>query len=208
MRPKTGRSHHPESFLRRPGAGLLSLFTLLGALAYANSGGGGGAGLRVGGACDQANGGAGFCLSQCNLGCTSTGCNISEIAVNQPIILTFNQTIDPRTVNPAAISMKTASGREPVGEYLVQGEVIYFLPEVRTIGGNTFFGFDQGETYALTLPGGPTALSPLRSNSGDPLARAVTCFLRVSRGVVDMDGKPPDAVLLTPSSSVNVPNDT
>jgi hypothetical protein len=163
---------------------------------------------QAGQPCASASGGNALCLVACNLGCTATGCSVTEIAVNQPIILTFNQDIDPRFVSSASVSMKTSDGKEPVGDLLVQGQTVFFVPEVRTIGNQTFFGFEQGRVYTLTLPGGATALSPLRSTSGDKLSRPLSCFLNVSLGVVDQDGKPPEVRLITPSQATQVPIDT
>ena len=110
-----------------------------------------------------------LCLTACNLGCTLVGCELTEIAQNQPLIFTFSQDIDPLSVNPASISLKTAQGEEPVGRYIVNGSTVTFLPEVRTVGGTTFFGFDPSAKYTLQMPGGPNSINALVSTSGDRL---------------------------------------
>ena len=149
-----------------------------------------------------------FCLVSCNLGCTSAGCSITEIAQNQPIILNFNQDVDPNSVTSASMSFRTANGEEPVGSYVVQGTTVTFLPEIRVVGGTSFFGFRASETYSLTLPAGASQINALRSTGGHRLATGVLCSLTVSRGVVDLDGRPPSTQLLSPKSRTNTPRDT
>ncbi|MDP6928375.1 MAG: Ig-like domain-containing protein, partial [Planctomycetota bacterium] len=141
-----------------------------------------------------------FCLTSCNLGCSQIGCSITDIAQNQPIILTFSQDVDPSPVNLSSISLKTAMGHEPVGSFVVQGSTVMFLPEVRLVGGASFFGFKANETYILRLSSGPDNINALRSTSGDPLVKTVECKLHVTRGVVDLDRRPPEAKLIVPAA--------
>ncbi len=149
-----------------------------------------------------------FCLTSCNLGCSQIGCSITDIAQNQPIILTFSQDVDPSPVNLSSISLKTAMGHEPVGSFVVQGSTVMFLPEVRLVGGASFFGFKANETYILRLSSGPDNINALRSTSGDPLVKTVECKLHVTRGVVDLDRRPPEAKLIVPAAISNVKRDS
>jgi hypothetical protein len=152
-------------------------------------------------------GGQVMCLSSCNLGCSSAGCNLTEIAQNQPIILVFSRDVDPRTVNSASVSFKTSAGEEPVGTYLVNRQVVTFTPEVRVVGSQTFFGFRANETYIMTVHGGANDPNAVRSTSGDPLLTTVVCNLLVNKGIVDLDQSPPRATLISPSPTINVPRD-
>lgn len=168
----------------------------------------GGSGSDVGGISSCADAGA-FCVTTCNLGCTSTGgCSISDIAQNQPLTFDFSQEVDPRSVNFATFSLKTARGLEPVGDFVVSGAKVTFVPEVRTVQGQTFYGFAANEEYLLSLTGGPTAPSAIVSTSGDRLAKSYNCTLRVTRGVVDLDQRAPDARVIVPTTLNNVPRDT
>ena len=138
------------------------------------SGGGPAARLAQPG-CDSAGGEEGLCLVSCNLGCGNLGCAISDIAQNQPIILVFNQDIDPTTVTGASFSLRTATGQEPVGQYLVSGSTLTFVPEIQIVGGASFFGFEANETYEMRLPAGENEINAIRSVSGDVLAQETLC---------------------------------
>lgn len=153
-----------------------------------------------------ARAGGGLAITRCNLGCSVTGCSISEIAVNQPLNFDFSKEINPDTVNSNTIKMRTPTGNEPVGDFLVQGKSVFFFPEAKVVGegenAKTFFGFESGQTYTLTIPSGHDSLTKVESMSGDSLDETFVCRLSVSRGIVDFDGKPPTASLLIPSSSL------
>src|ERR1043165_4704503 len=66
--------------------------------------------------CDAANSNA-LCLQNCSLGCSSTGCQITDIAQNEIITLTFNKDVDPTSVTDASIQFRTATGDVPIGDY-------------------------------------------------------------------------------------------
>ena len=165
------------------------------------SGGGGGDITELRARCP---GGASFCLVSCNLGCAQGGCTISEIAQNQTITLEFSQTVDPASVTPATVSIRTANGEQPVGRLIVHGNKVTFQPEIRVSGGKTLFGFDAGKVYVVSLPGGPGQPQSIRSTSGDPINAAVNCSLTVSQGIVDLDRAPPVATLVAPAAVTDV----
>ena len=149
-----------------------------------------------------------FCLISCNLGCSPSGvCAITEIAQNQPIVLNFSDTVDPASVDSGSVSIRTANGEAPVGRFVVDGATLTFVPEARISGGLTEFGFRANETYILTVAG-IGAGATLRSASGDPLANTVLCTLRVTQGLIDLDGRPPSGELITPAEEREVPLDT
>ncbi|MDA1220727.1 MAG: Ig-like domain-containing protein [Planctomycetota bacterium] len=152
---------------------------------------------------------AAFCLVSCNLGCTITGgCAVTDIAQNQPLVFSFSQDVDPLSVDFTTFSLKTSSGLEPVGEFVVNGSTVTFVPEVRTVQGQTFFGFDANAEYVLSLTGGPNAPAALVSTAGDRLASDYRCNLRVSRGVIDLDQRPPTARLVTPAVTTGASRNT
>ncbi|MGA1524102.1 MAG: Ig-like domain-containing protein [Planctomycetota bacterium] len=152
---------------------------------------------------------AAFCLVSCNLGCTITGgCAVTDIAQNQPLVFTFSQDVDPLSVDFTTFSLKTSSGLEPVGEFVVNGSTVTFVPEVRTVQGQTFFGFDANAEYVLSLTGGASAPAALVSTAGDRLAADYRCNLRVSRGVIDLDQRPPTARLVTPAITTGASRNT
>ncbi len=152
--------------------------------------------------------GAGLCITRCNLGCGPTGCGLTDIAINQPLIFTFNQAIDGTTLNSDTFQLQTSKGLKPVGSYFVQGNVVMFIPEVRSSGGKSQIGFKAQETYILNIPGRGKGLQTLESMSGDPLEQSFTCELNVTKGVVDFDNRAPTARLLTPTKLTDVPVDS
>jgi hypothetical protein len=189
--------------------GVLSVAALLvlGALAGC-SGGGGGAGT-VSFSCNSADPSV-ICLESCNLGCSSTGCASSDIAQNQIVVLKFSEAIDEGSVGPSSIRFRTASGEQPVGEFFVNGSQVEFVPTLAISGGQTFFGFAAGETYTMTIPGGAAQTSVVRSTSGKPFERTLTCTLQVTRGIVDLNGVAPRATMVSPTQSQlnSAPRDT
>ncbi len=183
-------------------------FALTLALAMLAGCGGGGAtsGASVGTSC---TGGATnvICLDGCSLGCRGTTCELTEIAQNENIVLRFSKAIDPRFATEATIQFRTASGEVPVGNFLVNSQVVEFVPRILTIGSQSFFGFKAGETYTMTLPGGIGEPNAIRSTAGDVLGETVSCTLRVTGGIVDLNGVAPSARLLAPTVTANVAQD-
>ena len=187
--------------MQAPALRLLTLIST-GLLLAACSGGGAGTSATLKTRCAP-SAPSKFCLASCNLGCSSVGCNVTEIAQNQKVTLTFSQPIDPASVNAGSVSIKTAGGEPPAGSMLIAGDTLTFQPEVTVIGGSTTFGFRANEVYVLALPGGLNEDQALRSISGDRLGEPVQCTLSVSRGVIDPDGLPPTAKLIGPPGSSN-----
>jgi hypothetical protein len=140
-----------------------------------------------------------ICLESCNLGCSTTGCAQTDIAQNQIVILNFSEAIDPATVTSSSIRFRTASGSQPVGEFVVEGRTVRFLPSLSISGGQTFFGFTSGETYTMTILGGTEQTSVVRSTSGRAFDKTLSCSLRSSLGIVDLNGVAPRGDLVVPS---------
>ncbi|HEX6811055.1 MAG TPA: Ig-like domain-containing protein [Planctomycetota bacterium] len=151
-----------------------------------------------------ANGQA-FCIISCDLGCSQTGCSVSEIAENQRLRFAFSDAVDPASVNNASISIRTVTGVPPDGEYLVSGREVTFVPSVRTVGGVTTFGFARNESYIITLAGGNTAAQGVRSTAGDTLSAEFSCTVLASRGILDEDQLPPSAELISPTNVLEAP---
>ncbi|MCR9243399.1 MAG: Ig-like domain-containing protein [bacterium] len=145
-----------------------------------------------------------LCLFNCSLGCSQTGCLRSDIAQNEILILQFSDEVDPATVNPSTIRLRTASGELPVGEFFVNGRQVEFVPTLLISGGQTFFGFRPGEVYTLTIPGSRTEPNTVTSTSGFAFAETFTCSLVTSQGIQDLNGVPPSADLVSPSASNRV----
>ena len=70
------------------------LFTLLPALALVAAACSGGGSSNGYGDCQD----GAFCLTYCDLGCSLSGCSLTEIAENQQLRFVFNEAIDPASV--------------------------------------------------------------------------------------------------------------
>ena len=146
-----------------------------------------------------------LCLQECSLGCSTTGCSLTNIAQNQVIVLRFSEDVDVNTVNSSSIRFRTPTGDEPVGEFLVNNEIIEFVPTLSISGGQTFFGFTSGETYTMTILGGEGQTEVVRSTSGKPFSQTLTCTLQSTNGIIDINGVPPSASLLSPTNLQSAP---
>lgn len=142
-----------------------------------------------------------LCLSNCNLGCSSTGCLRTDIYQNEILILQFSDPVDPSTVDPTTIRLRTAAGEQPVGEFFVNGNQVEFVPTLLVSGGQTYFGFRPNEAYTLTIPGGKKEPITVRSTSGQPFLATYSCTLLPSLGIRDINGVPPSAHLITPTTA-------
>ena len=144
--------------------------------------------------------GQSFCIISCDLGCSQTGCSVTEISENQRLRFKFSDRVQAASVNSASISIRTASGVAPDGDFLVRDSEVTFVPRVQTVNGVSSFGFLRNESYIITIAGGPSAAFGVRSLTGDRLSSEFSCTVVASRGVLDEDQAPPSAVLLSPTN--------
>ncbi len=149
-----------------------------------------------------------LCLQSCNLGCSSTGCAQTDIAQNEVIVMFFSEDVDPNSVNTSSIRFRTPSGDEPVGEFLVNDNRVEFVPTLSISGGQTFFGFTSGETYTMTIIGGQNQSNIVRGTSGRPFGETLVCTLQSSKGIIDLNGVPPSATLISPTNLEAAPLDS
>ena len=149
-----------------------------------------------------------LCLQSCNLGCSETGCSRTEIAQNELIVLTFSEDVDPHSVSSSSILFRTPTGAEAVGEFLVNGNRVEFVPSLSVSGGQTFYGFTSGDTYVMTIIGADNQPAVVRGTSGRAFGQTLSCTLQSRRGIIDYDGAPPSAKLVSPRLASGVPRDT
>ncbi|HEB52858.1 MAG TPA: hypothetical protein ENI87_06360 [bacterium] len=181
----------------------LSSLLFAGLLAFAGCGGGGlsdTSSLRV-----RCLGGQAFCIVSCDLGCTSNGCSVTEIAENQRLRFKFSDAVDPTSVNGSSISIRTATGVAPDGDFEVSGNVVTFVPKVSTVNGVSSFGFQRNETYIITLAGGNSIAQSVTNLAGDGLSSEFTCTVVASLGIQDEDQQPPTVELVSPTTLVGAP---
>ena len=152
-------------------------------------------------------GGQSFCIISCDLGCTQTGCAVTEIAENQRLRFKFSDRVQTASVSSASISIRTATGVAPDGDFEVNGSEVTFVPRVRSVNGVSTFGFLRNESYIITLAGGVGSQQSVRSLAGDPLTQEFTCTVVASRGVLDEDQRAPTVTLLAPTNLTEAPLD-
>jgi hypothetical protein len=152
-------------------------------------------------------GGESFCIFSCDLGCTQTGCSVTQIAENQRLKFTFSGALDPGSVNGASFSIRTVTGAAPEGDVNVTGNVLEFAPRVRTVNGISTFGFRRNETYIISMSGGSSGSFGLRSAAGDALSHEFTCTVVATLGIVDEDQLPPSVTMIAPTSLTDAPRD-
>ena len=180
----------------------LPILFFIAALVFTSCGGSGDASssLRI-----PCPGGQAFCVSECDLGCTGTAFSITEIAENQRIRFRFSEAVDPQSVNGASISIRTASGVAPAGDFQVSGSEVVFVPAVTTLNGVSSFGFQRNESYIITLAGGSSIAQSVKNLSGDGLSQEISGTVVASRGILDEDQQPPTVELVAPTNLVNAP---
>ena len=179
----------------------LSILLFSSVLLFAGCGAGGGdsasSTLRI-----PCSGGESFCIISCDLGCSQTGCSITEVAENQRLRFKFSDAVAAESVNSTSVSIRTATGVAPNGRFEVVGSEVVFVPEVATANGVSTFGFLRNESYIISLVGGAQSV---RNLSGDTLSRDFTCTVIASQGILDEDGAPPTVELISPTVLVNAP---
>lgn len=181
-----------------------SLKVFVGFLALGAAGCSGGSTDSTASVSIRCGGGEAFCLISCDLGCSQTGCSVTEIAENQRLRFVFSSRIAANTVNASTFSIRTPSGIAPDGDLLVADREITFVPRVSTTAGVSSFGFARNESYVITLAKA-SGNQGLRSVSGDGLEQEFSCTVLASRGIQDEDQQPPSVILVAPTSTTGLP---
>lgn len=93
-----------------------------------------------------------FGMSVCSLGCNGTSFSTSSHPANKDITFTFNDAVDPTTVNFSSISIvDKATGVTPTGSFIVSGKVVIFRPTLIESASGLQFGFLTGSTYRIQV---------------------------------------------------------
>lgn len=150
-------------------------------------------------------GGQSFCVISCDLGCSQTGCSVTEIAENQRLRFKFSDAVATGSVTGASISIRTATGVAPAGDFVVSGNEVTFVPKVTTANGVSSFGFRRNETYVISLSGGRSIAQSVTNLAGDGLSQEFSCSVVASLGILDEDQQPPSVELISPTVLVGAP---
>ncbi len=144
-------------------------------------------------------------IQSCDLGCTPSGCLVTEIAQNQRLRFTFSQPLASSTVNQGSFSIRTTTGEAPDGNLLVDANTVTFVPSIAVANGVSSFGFRRNESYIVTLASGAFGV---RSQSGGMLTTPYSCTVWATRGIQDEDAAPPRAELIAPTNLTAAPIDS
>jgi len=98
------------------------------------------------------------------------------VNLNSPLELTFTTDVDPTTVSQDSIRIFTTTttvefpdpGAPAVGEFVVVGAVVRFLPRIPEEPDLSDAGLRIGFTYAIQVPSSPAVIEPVRTIEGDP----------------------------------------
>ena len=95
-----------------------------------------------------------FGISSCSLGCNGQSFSTSQHFENQDIKFTFNDTVDPASVDNSSISIVDRdTGVQPTGTLIVRGSDVIFRPALSQTVEGLSYGFTVGATYRVNING-------------------------------------------------------
>jgi hypothetical protein len=98
------------------------------------------------------------------------------VRLNAPLELTFSTNVDPDTITSDSVRILTTTtttqepdpGAPAIGEFVVVGAVVRFLPKVPEKADISDAGLRIGFTYTIQVPSSPDVIEPVRTIEGDP----------------------------------------
>jgi len=102
---------------------------------------------------------------------------LSGVRINAPLELTMSAPVDPASVNADSVRIFTTTttqdqpdpGAPAIGEFVVSGNIIRFLPRIPQRADLTDAGLRIGFRYAVQVPAAPDIIAPVNSIEGDPM---------------------------------------
>jgi len=95
-----------------------------------------------------------FGISSCSLGCNGQSFSTSQHFENQDIKFTFNDTVDPASVDNSSITIVDSNtGVQPTGTLIVRGSDVIFRPTLSQTVEGLSYGFAVGATYRVAING-------------------------------------------------------
>lgn len=156
--------------------------------------------LILAASCSGGSGSAGgsMFIRSCSLGCNQgqggqqVSCGVINTFKNQDLSLIFSQPVDFTSVNKASFQVvNVQTGQVPNGSFLIDPlnpNRLIFRPELSFDPvGNAIFGFADGESYSVIIPGtgqGDTG-SLIRSTTGNTNTSRMTCTITTDQGTSD-----------------------
>lgn len=154
-------------------------------------------------------------LVSCSLGCSTnttgpSNCIISDVFVNQQIWFEFTEAVDIASVNGLTFQVfNSITGQTPPGLYSLDPSNprrVFFQPTVSfDSSGSPSFGFLNGESYEVRIPGRNTTPSGqvILSVGGQENQTELDCFVNADKGIADIVSGPPIVAVTLESLSDN-----
>lgn len=152
-------------------------------------------------ACNSGGGGAstgGMYVLSCTLGCTNgiggkqVSCGLVNTYQNQDIAVLFSEEVDASSVSNNSFQIfDVATGTVPQGTFDVDDSNprrLIFRPKLAfDVAGNPIFGFAQGATYQIKIPGTAAGDTPpfVMSTGGKANTSRMLCTITTDQGLVD-----------------------
>ncbi|MFT7516333.1 MAG: hypothetical protein ACI84O_000108 [Myxococcota bacterium] len=141
-----------------------------------------------------------FGITTCSLGCNGQSFSSSQHFENQDIKFTFNDTVDPASVDSSSISIiEINSGVQPTGTFIVNGRDVVFRPSLSQTVEGLSYGFDVESTYRIDV-NARNSVSVVRSLKGR-LNQSLIAGEITIEAATDLNPGNPSLIAITPSSS-------
>ena len=140
-----------------------------------------------------------FGISSCSLGCNGQSFSTSQHFENQDIKFSFNDTVDPASVDNSSITIVDSdTGVQPTGTLIVRGSDVIFRPTLSQTVEGLSYGFAVGATYRVAINGN-NSVSVVKSLRGYPNQSTITGEITIepatdlNPGSPSLDSISPDA---------------
>jgi hypothetical protein len=141
-----------------------------------------------------------FGISSCSLGCNGQSFASSQHFENQDIKFTFNDTVDPASVDSSSISIVDgATGVQPTGTLIVRGSEVIFRPTLNQTAEGFSYGFAIGATYRIDVNGN-NSVSVVRSMKGRSNQSTITGVITIE-AATDLNPGPPSLDYVSPAEN-------
>ncbi|MHC4938819.1 MAG: hypothetical protein ACYTHK_07620 [Planctomycetota bacterium] len=102
---------------------------------------------------------------------------LSGVRINAPLELTMSAPVDPASVTTDSVRIFTTTtttdqpdpGAPAIGDFVVNGNVIRFLPRIPRNADLSDAGLRIGFRYAVQVPAAPDIVAPVLTTEGDPM---------------------------------------
>jgi hypothetical protein len=142
-----------------------------------------------------------FGISSCSLGCNGQSFSTSQHFENQDIKFTFNDAVDPASVDNSSISIVDRdTGVQPTGTLIVRGNEVIFRPALSQTAEGLSYGFAVDTTYRVNINGN-NSVSVVRSLKGYSNQSTITGEITIEQAT-DLNPGSPSLLSISPAEDV------